>query len=195
MPISAYSTTEVMCKTQEELRLERSRLLQIRFFLCCHRKRTKSLHPTRELCYVTGEIKGLYILSLNGDLQSTSLTVSNLDACELLPQHVGFALLEEAKELTETLRKILSALIFSAPNFIGPWRKGRHAQVNGNWDLRSLVPFRAVNSSMKFDSDKHFPASNLAALTFKMGIISVPLSVPCARIYNYMVMVLFYLCI
>ncbi|KAF2980116.1 hypothetical protein EK904_009552 [Melospiza melodia maxima] len=36
-------------------------------------------------------------------------------------QHVGFALLEEAKgQLTKTLRKILSALVLSAPSFIGP---------------------------------------------------------------------------
>lgn len=48
---------------------------------------------------------------------------------------------------------------------------------------------------MKFESDKHFPASNLAVLSFKMVIISVPLYVVCAYIYNYMVMVFFDLCI
>lgn len=48
---------------------------------------------------------------------------------------------------------------------------------------------------MKFESDKHFPARNLAVLNFKMVIISEPLSVVCAYIYNYMVMVLFDLCI
>lgn len=109
------------CVSLEELRLEPSRLPQTRFFICYLRKRTKSIHPTNELCYVTGKIKGLYILSLKGHMQSTSLPVSNLDASVLLSQHVGFAPLEEAKgQLTKTLRKILSALIFSAPSFIGP---------------------------------------------------------------------------
>lgn len=54
-------------------------------------------------------------------MQSTNLIVSNLDASVLPPQHVGFALLDEAKgQLTKTLRKILFALIFSAPSFVGP---------------------------------------------------------------------------
>lgn len=76
---------------------------------------------TPSINYVTGKIKGVYILSLKGHMQSTSLNVSNLDASVLLSWHVGFALLEETKgELTRTLRKILSALIFSAPSFIGP---------------------------------------------------------------------------
>lgn len=54
-------------------------------------------------------------------MQSTNLIISNLDTSVLLPQHVGFAVHVEAKgQLTKTLRKILSALIFSAPCFISP---------------------------------------------------------------------------
>lgn len=66
-------------------------------------------------------MEGLYILPLKGAVKNTSRTVSNLDASVLLPQHVDFALLQEAKgQLAKSPRKILSTLIFSAPSFIGP---------------------------------------------------------------------------
>lgn len=65
-------------------------------------------------------MEGLYILPLKEALQSTSRTVSNLDASVLLPQCVDFALIQEAKgQLAKSPRKILSALIFSAPSFTG----------------------------------------------------------------------------
>lgn len=66
-------------------------------------------------------MEGLYILPLKGAVQGSIRAVSNLDASVLLPQHVDFVLLQEARgQLAKSLRKILSTLIFSASSFIGP---------------------------------------------------------------------------
>lgn len=71
-------------------------------------------------------MEGLYILSLKEAVQSTSRTVPKLDAFELLPQHMDFVLLQEAKrQLAKSLRKIPSTLIFLPQVSLAPLRKGQ----------------------------------------------------------------------
>lgn len=122
---------------QEALRLKPSRLppIQILLSVVVGKKQKSTPRPWVVLCY-RQYMEGLYILPLKGAVQSTSTTVSNLDASGLLPQRVDFALLQEAKgQLTKSPRKILSTLF--CPQVHWPlWAKNRHAQVSGNWDLR-----------------------------------------------------------